>query len=76
METFPNLEITLQSKKFQGGRTCVAAATITEVRRSTSVVLKLTEDEMSKWNNTGFFLVGVVSKDWSTSSSSMVGLIK
>lgn len=40
------------------------------------MVFQLTEDEMSKWNNTGFVLVVVVSNDWSTLSSSMLGLIK
>lgn len=40
------------------------------------MVFKLTEDEMSKWNSTGLVLVLVVSKDWSTTSSSMLGLFK
>lgn len=40
------------------------------------MVFKLTEDEMSKWNNTGLVLALVVIKDWSTTSSSMLGLIK
>lgn len=67
---------TLASKYIQGDRTCATAAIITAVRRPSSTVFELTEDEMSKWNNTGFFLVVVVSKDWSTTSSSMLGLIK
>lgn len=51
-------------------------ATIMQARRPLSMGFKLTEDEMSKWNNTGFVLVVVVSKDWSTTSSLMFGLIK
>lgn len=31
---------------------------------------------MSKWNSTGLVLVQVVSKDWSTTSLSIVGLFK
>lgn len=69
-------QATLASKYIQGDRTYATAAIITEVRRPSSMVFKLTEDEMSKWNNTGFVLVVVVSKDWSTTSSSILGLIK